>query len=344
MSRPLARRRAPYAVLLALLTLLALASPSHPTHAVPPPAAAPSSSAAMSSTPPSSAGRNFTAGTYNILASFHVAAGRRIGGPVKARAARAISTIRRTMDIAGLQEMTPYQRRVFDRGLPGYDAVPARRPSTNTVYVRSSRFRVLATGRFGYPGFLDRGLRGRSGDGVWARLADRRTGRVVFVLNDHLAPRDEHPRGGSDRGGARKRLVTARLELARVRAELRDHPSEVVVDLGDKNSTNNLRNHRARMAPVPKDPVLHGRRGLLPYCVLTAGPAGRRPLRSAYDLVRGRAGHCPTRAHSRVLDLTVDWVYVSPATATATRWRRPSTWSTRHASDHLPVIATIAYR
>lgn len=339
MSGPLVRCGAPYAVLLALLTLLTLlvaAGPSRPTHAVPAPAAARERTASV--------GTTFTAGTYNILASFHAATGRRIGGPVRARAARAMTTIRRTMDIAGLQEMTPYQRRLFDHGLPRYVAVPGRRAAANTIYVRSSRFRVIASGRFHYPGFLDRGLHGRSGIGMWARLADRRTGRIVFVLNDHLSPRDEHPRGRSDRGGARKRLVTARLELARIRRELHDHPAEVVVDLGDKNSTNNLRNHRERTAPVPKDPVLHGRRRLLPYCVLTAGRPGERPLRSAYDLVHDHEGRCPTRMHSHVLDQTVDWVYVSPATATATRWLRPSTWRTRHASDHLPVIATIAYR
>lgn len=291
-------------------------------------------------------------GTMNILGSNHVAAGHKVGGSVAARASRTAAVIKNHFGIVGTQETTPVQKHLLQHDLGRhYTAVPAHRSSQNTIFFNNTRFKELAWGKFVYP-FYD-----EPGDGIWVRLKDKKSGQNIFVSNDQLIAREEHPSAKSDRGGAKLRYKGAVIVRNLMKHEAQRHANEIIINTSDSNATNLPRPKADAMTPVPKDPYLVSHYGdkardYIPYCVYTASVGGRRWAQSAYDLADGlsdqsaynknsKTGHCPDTRKNNATKWTVDWILKGKKGAVLS-YHQIDNARVKHATDHLPVEAAIA--
>lgn len=288
--------------------------------------------------------------TWNILGSNH-AKGRHNFVERTQLAARIISGQEgiEPIDIVGMQEIESDQYALFKRYLHSYTPVPAGGNPHNAIFYRSDRFKLVRYGAVNYPFYRDSGKRTAHGRALWARLQDKTTQRFITVSNWHYVAWNEDK--GSDAGGAYKRLWSAKLSQAWAKRMQKAHPKDIVMVIGDLNSTNNIRNKAdPPLTPKPKDPALKNNRNLLPYCVLTQWDKGMganvlqdsRDMKLHADGVAGHSGHCPDREDVYVRSQNVDWIFVSPGKAVVSYWDQLKNSGTDYASDHYPIIATFS--
>lgn len=272
-------------------------------------------------------------GTYNILGSMFVHTGRSIGGSVEARARRATEVVKkghdgRAMDIVGFQEMASDQKRMFRRMLPGYAVYPAAGNNTEPIFWRTARLKLIGSSYVSIPWYGDRNLN-RGHLIPWVKLQDKKTKKVMFVINHRAVAWNEDP--GSDAGGALKRERTARILLGWANSLIKKKHNVIV--LGDFNSALVLRN-RSNFGKI-KDDALKGNRDRLTYCILTSTNKLRNTFDDAQD---SGSGKCPTKHYQDLL--LVDFIYTSHRFKTLA-WKQLRNQKTAHASDHYPSYTDI---
>lgn len=279
--------------------------------------------------------------SYNILGANHTRLSSEVGGTVKARAFRTVRFIlgkagARPSDIVGMQEIEPVQRHLFDNQLhKHYASVPKDKSAENPIFYNKDRFDLLATGFVRYPYYGDPGLRAHNGKAVWARLQDKNTDQVVTVINEHPVAWNQNP--GSDKGGAEKRERTAHLIANWVRSQQQLHPNSAMFDIGDMNSINVPLNYFDPYFTFQfKDRALNGNRNRIGYCIKTEKEVG---LQDSRDVLRGHTGHCLNKSRGPDYRHQIDWIYLNPRFTNVKSWRVIDNTITRHASDHLPLMA-----
>jgi endonuclease/exonuclease/phosphatase family metal-dependent hydrolase len=278
--------------------------------------------------------------TYNILGADHVDLGREVGGAVDARAHRVVRFIlgkagARQSDIVGMQEVQSVQRRLFNAGLHNsYGSIPKNNSSQNPIFYNKDRFDLLSTGTVRYPYYGDPGVRAHNGKAVWGRFKDTATGQTITVLNEHPVAWNQNR--GSDTGGALKREKTARIIAKWTEGQRKAHPDDAMFDIGDMNSINMPLDYFDPYFTFQfKDRALHGNRDRLPYCIKTEKETG---LQDSRDVLSGNMGHCPTTSKGPAYKHQIDWIYLNPTYTDVKSWRIISNNTTRHASDHMPVM------
>jgi endonuclease/exonuclease/phosphatase family metal-dependent hydrolase len=246
------------------------------------------------------------------------------------------------VDVLGTQEGTTAHLAALTDGT-GFAAVGRSRDGGTTgehsaVLYRTARLAVLATGDFWLSPTPDVPSTGWDAPTyrrlcTWARFRDRATGSTVTLLNAHL-----------DHQGARARLESARLLLARAAALAEGGP---VVLTGDLNAEPGSEPLRVLLGDGPGGTVEP-----------VAGAGGR-----AVDgppgvaLVDARAASAtpptgPATTFTEVLDpdapvpadaprQRIDHVLVSPDVAVESYAVLDARPGGRHPSDHDPVVATL---
>lgn len=253
----------------------------------------------------------------------------------KLRPSTAMSDMRALMakapDIVTLQEMASAKKRkrIREKYIDCYDCVWGANmpgppvPGETPVLYRTDRFDLVESGsvKVTDPTYVGKAGAGPSTINAkyvnWVRLTDKRTGRAVYVLNNHTVPSVQGRSGGPNQR-ARKRLSIYRKHMSGLQNLVRDISENrwgLVFVTGDLNV-----NYRRDREIQP---------GLFPYRRL--GDVG---LRASYRAIREpRIGtHVLRNGNDKRL---IDYVYFKP---------RKSIKADRqvilrgYASDHRPLL------
>ena len=284
---------------------------------------------------------SFRLGTYNVLADFH-------RGMADARAKIASRLIMGKgdgpgkLDIVGLQELAPSQKRFFDKYLDGYQSIPRKKHTTNGdwnyIYYDPREVEKLDEGVIKYPFYGDRKLR-TSGKAVWGKFKDHDTAKEFYVISSHSVAWNNNP--GSDRMGAEKREKTAHVIDKFVDAVNASEPEVGVFKVGDDNATKHIRLKPSWNAPRPnKDKALHGNKKRLSYYIYTeADGPDTYNLQESRDVLRGLRGHGPDKKHTWINDNIVDYVYIPGEGWSVSDWDMTKN---DFASDHYMISTEVS--
>lgn len=237
------------------------------------------------------------------------------------RVARAISFY--DADIVGAQEVLANQLADLRERLPQYDMIGLGREDGvakgefEPLMFRRDRFELVDSGHFWLSATPEiKGSLGWDGACVrmasWARLRDRRTGRLLVAMNTHL----DHEGPEARRMGAR--LLTERL------MKIAGGNEVPVVLTGDFNSV---------PASEPVDIITD-----------PASPSHLRSSRDAAALLYGPAwsfhdfGRIPYDKRE-----LIDYVFVSPSAGVRSFGVLAETENDEFISDHCPVIANVTF-
>lgn len=288
-------------LLLLLLCSVACSGPA----AAPPPAAAPAATLAVM--------------TFNIR--YGTAADGANAWPLR-REACAARIRAAAPDVLGVQEALAFQNDWLVAQCPGYTTIGVGRDDGaaagefSTLFVRTARFRVLASGTFWYgdtpdvPGskHADAALPRIA---TWARLQDHAAGdRLLLVVNTHF-----------DHRGERARAAAA----AQLRAFVAQHAQgAAAVVLGDFNA-----------AP-----------GSEPHRVLTGSGGDGVALFDSFRAATGKPTGDEGTFHGfrdRSDGRRIDWIlHTAPLAATSAAIDRTRDGG-RFPSDHDPVVVTLTW-
>lgn len=225
-------------------------------------------------------------------------------------------------DLIGLQEVLHHQKTDLEADLPDYTFVGVGRDDGkqageySPVGFRTARYRLLQSGTFWLSPTPD--VPGKGWDAAyprvasWARLSDRRSGRVLLAVNTHM-----------DHVGLTARLEGARLIRSWIARNRR--AGEAVVLTGDFNSASD--------SPAYGAVVAQG-----------AG-AGAGALIDTLTLTRtphfGPPGTFTAFKVTQAQPLAIDHIFVSPGIAVLRHATLTQQEGGRLPSDHYPVLTDL---
>lgn len=286
-----------------------------------------------------------TFASINILGSNHIQAGHSVGGSVADRAEGLVDTIEdQDFSLTALQEVEPDQSRMIKHKLDKRFVYLGTSNNQNPMIVNTDDFIVLRVGKIHYPYYDDRGLH-RGGFGTTALLKNKVTGEVVNASDAHGVAWNTN--AGSDKGGAQKRTEMAENVSEFHEKDAAKNPNHIQVAMHDGNYIVRPRYKPDRFTPKIKDVYYRtdkiSLKDQFPYCIMTKKPT---VLQSVTDMAVGRSGQCPDmRANTYDRKFTVDWVYLSPPSATPDYEVRYdydlfTDKALSHSTDHRAVVGT----